>query len=153
VFPVCSPELCHGPHPLREPADLEHHTLLHYPCLLKDHVYTDWASWLSLASVSNVDGTRGLSFYPGPIAIEAAVAGNGVALGKGIVVADDLANGRLIRPFDIDVGLRCEHHLVYPRVTARQPSHRAFRAWLKEELQATSGALATLRQADTCVLA
>lgn len=139
IFPVCSPKLATG---LREPADLRVHTLLHYPCLLKDHVFTDWSAWLALAGVDACEAIRGVTFYPGTMAIDAAIAGNGVALGKGIVVADDLAEGRLMRPFDIDVGLRCEHHLVYPRATADHPKHRAVREWLKAELAASGKAVA-----------
>lgn len=138
VFPVCSPQLCEGSRPLRTPADLRRFTLLHYPCLLKDHVFTDWSTWLALAGIDDLSGTRNLTFYPGTMAIDAAVAGTGVALGKGIIVADDLMCGRLRRPFNIDVGLRCEHHLVYPKATRNHPAHAALREWLKDELLASS---------------
>ena len=141
VFPVCSPQLCKGSRPLRKPADLKRFTLLHYPCLLKDHVFADWATWLALAGVEGKSNQLSLTFYPGTIAIDAAVAGAGVALGKGIVAIDDLLSGRLVRPFDIDVGLRCEHHLVYPKAARNHPSHVAVREWLKAELLASSRAL------------
>ena len=137
VFPVCSPQLCKGSRPLRKPADLKRFTLLHYPCLLKDHVFADWATWLALAGVDGMSNQLSLTFYPGTIAIDAAVAGAGVALGKGIVAIDDLLSGRLVRPFDIDVGLRCEHHLVYPKAARNHPSHVAVREWLKAELLAS----------------
>lgn len=142
VFPVCNPVLCEGAGALREPADLAQHTLLHYPCLLKDHVYVDWSTWLSLAGVEDLVPSRSLTFYPGTMAIDAAVAGNGVALGKGIVVSDDLRSGRLVRPFGIDVGLRCEHHLIFPKAAADHPSHRALREWLKSELLTSSREIA-----------
>jgi LysR family glycine cleavage system transcriptional activator len=141
VFPVCSPRLCKGSRPLRKPADLKRFTLLHYPCLLKDHVFADWNTWLALAGVDGLSSSRSLTFYPGTMAIDAAVAGAGVALGKGIVATDDLLFGRLVRPFDIDVGLRCEHHLVFPKATRNHPSHVAVREWLKAELLTSSRAL------------
>ena len=141
VFPVCSPRLCKGSRALRKPADLKRFTLLHYPCLLKDYVFADWATWLALAGVDGLGNPRSLTFYPGTMAIDAAVAGAGVALGKGIVATDDLLCGRLVRPFDIDVGLRCEHHLVFPKATRNHPSHIAVRDWLKAELLASSRAL------------
>jgi DNA-binding transcriptional LysR family regulator len=71
------------------------------------------------------------------MAIDAAVAGAGVALGKGITTIDDLMCGRLARPFEIDVGLRCEHHLVFPKATINHPSHVAVREWLKGEIRAS----------------
>ncbi|MDJ0937403.1 MAG: LysR family transcriptional regulator, partial [Kiloniellales bacterium] len=48
IYPVCSPKLLDGPHPLRRPADLKHHTLLH------DTVQgtpddPDWRLWLRQA--------------------------------------------------------------------------------------------------------
>ena len=43
VFPVCSPKLLEGPHPLRVPEDLRHYTLLH-----DQGVVEDWPSWLGL---------------------------------------------------------------------------------------------------------
>jgi LysR family glycine cleavage system transcriptional activator len=141
VFPVCSPKLCKGRHPLKKLADLRHFTLLHYPCMLKNHVFADWATWLSLAGMEGLDSTRTLTFYPGTMAIDAAVAGTGIALGKAIVVADDLLSGRLVRPFDIDVGLRSEHHIVFPKATRDHPSHVAVREWLKAELLVSSKAL------------
>lgn len=146
VFPVCSPRLCEGSRPLRMPGDLNRFTLLHYPCLLKDHVFADWSTWLALAGVDDLSAARNLTFYPGTMAIDAAVAGAGVALGKGIVATDDLMSGRLIRPFDIDVGLRSEHHLVFPKATRNHPSHMAVREWLKAELLASNRELKTLKR-------
>ncbi len=149
IFPVCSPKLREGADRLRTPADLKKHTLLHYPCLLKDHVFTDWRAWLSLAGVEDMDNVQGPTFFPGNMALDAAAAGNGVALGKGLVVADELADGRLIRPFDIDVGLRCEYHLVYPKAALDHPSHRAVRDWLKRELMASNEELLRLGSVRT----
>jgi hypothetical protein len=45
VFPVCSPKLLKGAHPLRKPEDLKHHTLI------RDTYPIDWAAWLSSAKV------------------------------------------------------------------------------------------------------
>jgi len=56
VFPVCSPRLLEGMHPLTRPDDLRHHTLLH------DDMREDWRMWLMAAGVEGVDPTRGPGF-------------------------------------------------------------------------------------------
>src|SRR3546814_1751079 len=58
VFPVCSPKLLEGPHPLRAPEDLRHHTLLHYEVSRQDES-PDWRNWLQAAGVSGIDVQRG----------------------------------------------------------------------------------------------
>ena len=139
VFPVCSPQLCKGSR-ARQKADRSqafHTAALPLACSRTTCLPTG-ATWLALAGVDGMSNQLSLTFYPGTIAIDAAVAGAGVALGKGIVAIDDLLSGRLVRPFDIDVGLRCEHHLVYPKAARNHPSHVAVREWLKAELLASS---------------
>jgi len=54
-FPVCSPELLKGRHPLRAPADLAHHTLLH------DVFTVDWAIWLRNAGMDNIASRSNVS--------------------------------------------------------------------------------------------
>lgn len=58
VFPVCSPALRKGEHPLREPADLKHHTLLHDDSVYTESSDPDWAMWLRHAGVEGVDPRR-----------------------------------------------------------------------------------------------
>jgi len=75
-FPVCSPQLLKGRHLLRTPADLARHTLLH------DVFTVDWAIWLHSAGIDNVDPHRGPTFLSSDHAIQAAVRGEGVVLGR-----------------------------------------------------------------------
>lgn len=83
-FPACSPKLLKGRHPLRTPADLARHTLLH------DVFTVDWAMWLHSAGIDNVDPHRGPTFLSSDHAILAAVQGEGVALGRSALVATTL---------------------------------------------------------------
>ncbi len=96
-FPVCSPKLLKGRFPLRTPADLARHTLLH------DVFTVDWAIWLHSAGIDNVDPHRGPTFLSSDHAIQAAVRGEGVVLGRSALVADELAAGRLVRLFELSV--------------------------------------------------
>ena len=67
--------------------------------------------------------------------LQAAIEGQGVALGRRALVANDLAAGRLVRPFDLGLPLAFSHWLVYPSGADRQPKIRAFRDWITAEAQ------------------
>lgn len=135
VVPLCSPKLMKGKHPLREPADLRHHTLLH-----DDTAYEgrpDWASWLALAGVSGVDPSHGLRFNHAALALEAAADGQGVALTLLPLAATDIANGRLVVPFTQRVDVDTAYYLISLRSAeeTEAPEIAAFRAWLMSEAQ------------------
>jgi LysR family glycine cleavage system transcriptional activator len=78
IFPVCHPALLSGERPLRQPADLAHHTLLHTTVSRED-----WQLWLTAAGLPRaIAAQRGLMFDQGFMAIQAAMEGLGVALGR-----------------------------------------------------------------------
>jgi LysR family transcriptional regulator, glycine cleavage system transcriptional activator len=126
-FPVCSPNLLKGRHPLRTPADLARYTLLH------DVFTVDWAIWLHSAGIDNVDPHRGPTFLSSDHAIQAAVRGEGVVLGRSALVADDLAAGRLMRPFELSLPASFAYYVVYLERALRRPGVKAFRDWLMAE--------------------
>lgn len=132
VFPVCSPELLHGEHPLREPSDLRFHTLIH------DGFPIDWTMWLEKAGVGDIDPNRGVRFDSATYATEAAVHGEGVLLGRSTLVSADLTAGRLVRPFDLEIKAHSRYYVVYLANALRQRKVRAFRDWLLEESEATT---------------
>jgi LysR family glycine cleavage system transcriptional activator len=128
VFPVCSPKLLKGAHPLRKPEDLKHHTLI------RDTYPIDWAAWLASAKVRGVNPNRGLTFDSYTFAVEAAVQGEGVALGRTMLVAADLAAGRLVRPFNHTLQAAASFYVVYPPDAIRQRKVKVFRDWLFAEI-------------------
>jgi LysR family glycine cleavage system transcriptional activator len=71
------------------------------------------------------------------MAVQAAVAGHGVALGSALLVADDLAAGRLVRPFPHALHEEHTYFLVCLPEAAESPRVRMFRDWLREELADT----------------
>ena len=127
IFPVCSPRLLEGAHPLRRPEDLRHHTLLH------DYKRDDWTRWLLAAGVDGIDPTRGPSFNFANLVLDAAIAGDGVALGRSAIAAQALADGRLIKPFDVSLPTAFAYYVVAPEATADRPKVMAFREWLLAE--------------------
>ncbi len=133
--PVCSPALLSGEHPLGQPDDLRHHTLLHVDW--KD-AEASWRMWLLAAGLHDIDPTRGPRFTMENMAVQAALDGHGVALIGDILVADELAAGRLVRPFDpsLSTPLNFSFYLLSAKDSAEQPKVAAFRDWLLEEARA-----------------
>ncbi|WP_191060664.1 transcriptional regulator GcvA [Geminicoccus harenae] len=136
VFPVCSPRLLHGDPPLRAPDDLRHHALIHEAWQSQDGTWPDWRMWLLAAGLEDIDLGRGLHVQQSALAIQAAVDGQGVALGNTSLVADDLAAGRLVQPFALSLNVPgFAYYLVAPRRSADRPVVRAFRDWLMAEVR------------------
>ena len=78
---------------------------------------------------------RGIHFGQGVMAIQAAIDGQGVALGDASLAAADLRAGRLVRPFDLALKAtpRFAYWIVTPPRTADRPLVQAFREWLLAE--------------------
>jgi LysR family transcriptional regulator, glycine cleavage system transcriptional activator len=136
IFPVCSPALLNSGKPLRRPQDLAHHTLLHTMVSRED-----WQLWLTAAGLPvSIAARRGLTFDQGFMAVQAATEGLGVALGRTHLVEADIAAGRLVAPFDMELPQDAGYYVVTPETTAEAPKIALFRQWLIAS--ATPGALA-----------
>lgn len=127
IFPVCGPALLADGPPLEKPQDLRRHTLLH------EEMREDWRMWLLAAGVGGVDLTRGPWYTQSNLVMQAAMAGEGVALGRSVLIADELADGRLVKPFDVSLPAEYAYYVAYPEAAAGRPKVRAFRDWLLEE--------------------
>ena len=139
VFPVCSPNLLKSKHPLKEPRDLKHHTLIHIEWDAQWATWPNWAMWLRAAGAPDVDATRGLHLSQTSLALQAALDGHGVALGDSTLVADDLAARRLVRPFSMALKgpSQFAYHLVHAPRRSEEPLIKAFRRWILDEVART----------------
>src|SRR5690606_34755958 len=99
AFPVCSPRLLEGSDALRAPADLGRHVLLHDLLVTREEQGPNWRNWLKYAQVTGVDAEKGPAYNDAAMALQAAVAGQGVALARQSLVVDDLRAGLLVCPF------------------------------------------------------
>jgi LysR family glycine cleavage system transcriptional activator len=130
IFPVCSPKLLEGAKPLRQPEDLAHHTLLHATLSRED-----WQLWLTAAGLpTSLAAKRGLTFDQSFMAIQAAIEGHGVALGRTPITEADIAAGRLVVPFDVVLPAEAGYYIVAPEETADTPKIALFREWLLASL-------------------
>ena len=133
LYPVCSPALLGagragaGPGS-RRALDLRRCVLLH------DDSPDGWRRWLRACGVSGVDVGRGHTFTDANLTLQAAVDGHGVAMGRRVLVARDLASGRLVRPFAQSVPCEQAYYLVTSEHAAEPPKVRLFRAWLLDEI-------------------
>lgn len=135
LFPVCSPKLMEGAHPLRQPRDLRHHTLIHLDWRARGDTWPDWRMWLAEAGAGDVDPERGMHLTQTDLVIQAALSGQGVALGNTSLVDDDLRSGRLIKPFALSLRAPAmfAYSLIVPDRTLKRPIVAAFRKWVLEE--------------------
>lgn len=133
VFPVCSPLLQQNGALPRHPVDLGYFTLLHDASPDQDPSCPDWGMWLKAAGVHGIDVSRGLRFNQSSLVLEAAIAGQGVALAKGQLAAEDLRTGRLVRPFNVAHKLDFAYYLVCPQRKTSLAKVAAFRRWLHSQ--------------------
>jgi LysR family glycine cleavage system transcriptional activator len=69
-----------------------------------------------------------------PLVVQAAISGAGVGIGRRQLVEAELAAGRLVAPFDLELPDECAYYFVAPAATAEQPKVVAFRSWLVAEV-------------------
>src|ERR1700761_4655286 len=135
-FPVCSPALLEGTHPLRGPEDLRHHTLIHDRSMASESTFPTWRTWLQAAGFSDMNCERGLQINDSAAAYQAAMNGSGVALGRTTLVALDLAAGRLVRPFGEALDCELAYYLIHRPKADADPGIAAFKNWVCDEAKA-----------------
>jgi LysR family glycine cleavage system transcriptional activator len=139
IIPVCSPRLLASGPPLKVPRDLFHHTLVHIEWSQQGVTWPNWRMWMAAAGVDDFDDSRSVVFTTSSDAVQAAIDGSAVALADFAMVANDLSEGRLVRPFDLGIRVSREfaYFLVYPKNAADDPRIVAFRAWILDEAEKT----------------
>jgi len=125
VFPVCSPAFLRQ-HTLSEPRDLLDVTLLRAP-------RQKWRPWLLAAGLDGPEPTHGPIYDDAALVLQAAAAGQGVALARSALAADDIAAHLLARLFDVEIEDDYGWFLVWREPLRCNPeAHEAFRHWLEE---------------------
>ncbi len=147
MTPVASPKIAHGASALRSPADLTQHVLLHLDDPDGRTPWLDWRSWLASNGQPGLKPAGALRFRIYDQVVQAAVGGQGVALGRLPMIADHLRDGRLVAPFARKYeSARGYFALPAPRVADRDDVV-AFLRWLADEaaLEAARAAPASRR--------
>lgn len=133
LTPVASPAVLRGGEPLRVPADLAQHVLLHYDEPEGRTPWLDWRSWLASNGAAGLRSAGSLRFRLYDQVIQAAVGGQGVALGRLPMLAEHLRDGRLVAPF----ARKYESTRGYFAIAAPRARERddvaAFLRWIADE--------------------
>ncbi|HEY4292398.1 LysR substrate-binding domain-containing protein [Luteibacter sp.] len=129
--PVCAPGLAGQ---LRGPEDLPTQMLLHERPGRRAAPAIGWDQWFERAGVAPGPVSREMGFGDGTMMLQAAIEGQGVALAQELLVAYDLAAGRLAEPFRLEVPLQHTYYLAVSREAESREETGWFKAWLSAEL-------------------
>jgi LysR family glycine cleavage system transcriptional activator len=129
LVPVCAPALLEDGPPLRKPADLARHTLLHARTTPEW-----WRMWLRAVGSERAAAGASITFDTVTLALQAAAEGLGVTVAPRPLASGELEAGRLVVPFEIEIPADVGYYLVAPRRTAEQHRVRTFRKWILEEI-------------------
>lgn len=127
LTPVCAPSYRMDGRQLCQPADLAWATLLH------EDNHQDWQRWLQHAGCGQLAVRHGPTIDDSNALLMAAIAGQGVALGRLAFIQQELDTGLLRRPFSHTITSQGRYWLVYPPSLAERPALQAFRRFLLDE--------------------
>jgi DNA-binding transcriptional LysR family regulator len=135
VQPLCAPALLRGRHPLRQLADLRHHTLLQVAMSASGApgMPVDWQAWLEAVGAPALEPAAQLTFTHYDTAIAAALEGQGLVLGRRPLVDRLMAQGSLVAPFKGQTASARGYFIVVEPSAARRPATQALVQWLHEQ--------------------
>jgi DNA-binding transcriptional LysR family regulator len=134
VLPVCSRSLLRDrARPLKRPQDLRHHVLLHFDYPGAQRSFVDWGTWLSALGIGDLKPAGALHFTQYEQMIQAAISGQGVALGRQPLVEDLIRSGALVAPLKGAVAGPRAYFIIESAAGAGKPHVRQFSAWLLDE--------------------
>lgn len=137
VLPLCAPALMEeGPHPLRTPADLVHHTLLTIDSHAGMAPTAEWEPWQKIMKVPEVRTKNTVRFTLYTDAVNAAIAGQGVVIGRLPLLQEMLRNGRLVAPFGHSASTQRGYYIETSRRAAANPDAQDLVRWLRAEAEA-----------------
>lgn len=144
TFPVCSPRLARDRTlPLKTSADLARHVLLDFERIAFGRPWSDWAHWFQGMDLRPVKPAGTLHFSHYDQAIQAALEGSGVAIGKRPHLTRYLKDGLLCAPFGRKWVARLGRFsvVIAPAAAKREPV-AAFVSWLRSEMLEDDGSMA-----------
>lgn len=130
AIPVCSPSLVQRNGGHIAASDLAAQTLIRNASRPDD-----WTRWFSAAGLDSIDSHTGPIFENFILAIQAAIEGIGILIADRVLVADDLASGRLVQPFGPSRLTQHSFYFVFPDSRATDWRFRAFVDWIKTDAE------------------
>jgi len=130
-LPVCAPALAAGPPAIAQLADLGTATWIELDMSLWPTECLDWRAWLEALGADHVRAHRRIRFNDYTVALQAAVAGQGVLLGSRPIVQDGLDAGVLVAPLRDSVKIDLGYDAVTTEEALERPEVAAFVAWIR----------------------
>ncbi len=128
--PVCSPKII-----LKNKGDLRQAALIHVDGLTRPQPAPDWRRWCETAKLSEIDTESGLRLSSSMLAIQSAIAGQGVAIVSLTLASDALASGLLVQPFAETHPGDTYHFVTAPDIAGRDAVLKLKR-WFQDNLVA-----------------
>jgi len=136
IFPVCAPSYLEGRKPLRRPRDLLDEVLLHL--VEYDRNWVTWEAWLRHFGAPWKPGKKGLEFDNYLVLIQAAIDGQGIALGGQRLAEDFISRGALVRPIGATLRSTRGFYLLVPLDAPLSKPARLFRDWIVAEAKGSN---------------
>jgi LysR family glycine cleavage system transcriptional activator len=128
LYPVVSPRFRGGKLP-RTPSELSR------DMLLRSDGDEAWSSWFAAAGVELPEPAGGLVFDDSSMLLRSAAAGHGIAMARHLIAMPEIADGDLVRLFDVAVPTKYAYYIIYTEQAILKPQVRAFRDWLVAEAE------------------
>jgi len=124
VTPVLAPTL-------KQPVSAQ--DLLAYP-LIHERDRQGWQQWLRAAGVERVDDDIGTVVDDANLVLQTALDGQGVALGILPFIESDLANGHLLRPFELAIDPGKAYYLIHRKSSLDKGAVNSVKNWLLAQI-------------------
>ena len=119
------------------PEKLVQATLVHDDSISFFKTPTDWAAWAQAVGV-DLDTSHGPRFSQADHALDAAIAGAGVVMGRVSLATRALEAGRLVAPFEVGLISDAQFRFICPEGNEKRPHIAAFEAWVMEEIKTST---------------
>lgn len=146
VVPICSPAFAMQHGLFAGPNALANAPLLHEDGPGRDPSCPDWPSWLRSSGIEIANAGPGFRFNQSSLIIDAAIAGQGIGLGKLHLASAEIEAGRLVVPFGEPWPVEFSYFFAAIPHKASLPRIARFREWLAAEAAASRSAVSHLRQ-------
>ncbi|CDM60800.1 MULTISPECIES: LysR substrate-binding domain-containing protein [Rhizobium] len=133
VLPVCSPEFADAHSLWDGPHAIDGVPLLHEEGPEHDQSCPDWSGWLRAAGLSCHASQGGFRLSQSSLVLDAALAGQGLGLGKIRLAEAEIRSGRLVSPFGVPQPVSSSYFFATTAHTARLMRVDLFREWLLAE--------------------
>ncbi|MEM9786201.1 MAG: transcriptional regulator GcvA [Pseudomonadota bacterium] len=133
MTPMMTPEMAEE---IDSPAKLAQATLVHDDSISFFKTPSDWGAWAQAAQIT-LDTSHGPRFSQADHALDAAIGGAGVVLGRVSLATRALDSGRLIAPFEVGLLAEAQFRFICPMGNEKRTHIAAFEAWVRKEIQSS----------------